>query len=53
MSRKPQQFNGKLTGPRYVKKFVNGIWTIFDRLYFTNVEPNMGTEKNVDRVLKQ
>lgn len=44
--------NGKLNGPRYVTKFVNGIWTIFDRWEFKNCEPDLGTRKNADKVLK-
>jgi hypothetical protein len=36
---------------RYVVKFVNGIWTIFDRVKFTNCEPDLGTKKNADRLL--
>lgn len=53
MAHKPQHFDGKIVGPRFVKKFVNGIWTIFDRLKFMNVEPNLGTEKNADRLLNK
>jgi hypothetical protein len=36
---------------RFVAKWVNGIWTIFDRVKFTNCEPDLGTEKNALRVL--
>lgn len=41
----------KLIGPRYVVKFVNGIWTIFDRLNFCNCEPNLGTKKFAEQLL--
>lgn len=27
-------FNGRFTGPRFVEKFTNGVWTVFDRLQF-------------------
>lgn len=37
---------------RYVVKFVNGIWTIFDRVEFKNCEPCLGTKKNAERVWK-
>lgn len=37
--------------PRFVTKWVNGIWTIFDRVRFTNVEPDLGTKKNADKLL--
>jgi hypothetical protein len=26
------KFNGRFTGPRFVLKFTNGTWIIFDRL---------------------
>lgn len=32
------QFNGKITGPRYVMKFTNGLHVIFDRLNFEVAE---------------
>jgi hypothetical protein len=35
---------------RYFIKWVNGIWTIFDRVKFDNVEPDLGTLKNAQRV---
>jgi hypothetical protein len=31
-------FNGKITGPRYVMKFTNGLHIIFDRLNFEVAE---------------
>jgi hypothetical protein len=30
---------------RFCVKFVNGIWTIFDRLTYTNCEPDLRTYK--------
>ncbi len=45
--------NGKVTGPRFVTKWVNGIWTIFDRVKFQNCEPCLGTKKNAERVLNK
>lgn len=46
------KFDGKVTGPRYIVKWVNGAWTIFDRFEFKNCEPNLGTEKNALRVFQ-
>lgn len=31
--------------PRYTAKWVNGIWTIFDRWTFRNCEPGLPSEK--------
>lgn len=31
--------------PRYTVKFVNGVWTIFDRWTFRNCEPGLASEK--------
>jgi hypothetical protein len=36
---------------RYVVKWVNGIWTIFDRVEYKNCKPCLG-KKNAERVLK-
>jgi hypothetical protein len=36
--------------PRFIVKFVNGIWTIFDTVEFKNCEPNLGTRKNAAAV---
>ena len=38
-------------GPRYVVKEVNGIWTIFDRFTFRNVEPDLGSEIEATNLL--
>jgi hypothetical protein len=43
--------DGNIIGNRFVIRFVNGIWTIFDRIEFKNCEPNLGTYKNAERVL--
>jgi hypothetical protein len=37
---------------RYVVKFVNGIWTIFDRWTFRNCEPGLPSEKAALELLK-
>lgn len=34
-----------IEGGRYQVKFVNGIWTIFDRWAFRNCEPGLPSEK--------
>lgn len=44
------QINGKPQA-RFEHRFVNGIWTIFDHVRFTNCEPDLGTEKNAVRLL--
>lgn len=42
---------GQDRAPRFEVRFVNGIWTIFDRVNFVNCEPCLGTYKNALRVL--
>lgn len=37
---------------RYVVKFVNGIWTIFDRWTFRNCEPGLASEKAARALLE-
>lgn len=37
--------------PRYVVRFVNGIWTIFDRWTFRNCEPGLPSEKAAKALL--
>ncbi len=37
---------------RYVVKWVNGIWTIFDRVEFKNCEPCLGLKKKAEALLK-
>jgi len=37
--------------PRFIVKFINGIWTIFDTVRFINMEPCLGTQKNALRLL--
>lgn len=37
--------------PRYTAKFVNGIWTIFDRWTFRNCEPGLASEKAAKALL--
>lgn len=36
---------------RYIAKWVNGIWTIFDTVNFCNCEPDLGTLKNAEAML--
>jgi hypothetical protein len=38
-------------GPRYVVKFVNDIWTIFDTHEFRNCEPDLGSKEAAEALL--
>jgi hypothetical protein len=39
------------TMPRYVVKFVNDIWTIFDTHEYRNCEPDLGSEEAAKALL--
>lgn len=41
---KQAKHNGKVEGPRYVPKFTNGTWVVFDRVKFC-VAATARTEK--------
>jgi hypothetical protein len=49
MNIKPLVRRPQSTSPRYEVRFVNGVWTIFDRFNFGHGNP-LGTRKEADRV---
>ena len=49
MNIKPAVRRTSTTSSRYERRFVNGVWTIFDRQHFGHGAP-LGTRKEADRI---
>ena len=46
---KPAQRRVNTVSTRYERRFVNGVWTVFDRMHFGHGIP-LGSKKEADRI---